>query len=36
MVELPLVTWVRFFVWLAIGLVFYYAYGFRHSRIGLR
>ena len=36
MVELPLVTWIRIFVWLAIGLVFYYAYGFRHSRIGLR
>jgi APA family basic amino acid/polyamine antiporter len=36
MVELPLVTWVRFFVWLLLGLVLYFAYGFRHSRIGLR
>ncbi len=36
MVELPLVTWLRFLVWLAIGLVFYFAYSFWHSRVGLR
>jgi APA family basic amino acid/polyamine antiporter len=28
---LPAVTWVRFFLWLALGLVVYFAYGFRHS-----
>jgi APA family basic amino acid/polyamine antiporter len=27
------VTWVRFGVWLAIGLILYLAYGFRHSRL---
>jgi basic amino acid/polyamine antiporter, APA family len=26
-------TWVRFFVWMAIGLVFYFAYSRTHSRL---
>jgi APA family basic amino acid/polyamine antiporter len=33
MLELPLATWIRFGVWLAIGLVFYFLYGVRHSRL---
>jgi APA family basic amino acid/polyamine antiporter len=33
MFELPLVTWWRFFIWLAIGLVFYFMYGFKHSAL---
>ena len=33
MIQLPIVTWVRFFIWLAIGLVLYFAYGYRHSRL---
>lgn len=29
---LPSITWVRFGIWLLIGIVFYFSYGFRHSR----
>jgi APA family basic amino acid/polyamine antiporter len=33
MVELPRITWIRFVLWLAIGLVIYAVYGSRHSRL---
>jgi APA family basic amino acid/polyamine antiporter len=28
---LPVITWLRFFGWLAIGLVIYFAYSRKHS-----
>jgi len=33
MFALPSTTWVRFVVWLAIGLVIYFSYSIRHSRL---
>ncbi len=30
---LPVATWIRFGVWLLIGLVIYFAYGYRKSRL---
>ena len=35
MLSLPVLTWIRFFVWLAIGLVIYFLYGVRHSHLRL-
>jgi APA family basic amino acid/polyamine antiporter len=31
MFQLPTVTWIRFGIWLAVGLVFYFAYGYKNS-----
>src|SRR3954464_12291454 len=33
MSALPLATWIRFVIWLAIGLAIYGLYGYRHSRL---
>ncbi len=33
MLDLPAATWWRFAIWLLLGLVIYFAYGIRHSRL---
>lgn len=34
MMFLPVLTWIRFLGWLAIGMVIYFAYSYRHSHLG--
>jgi APA family basic amino acid/polyamine antiporter len=36
MASLPLISWIRFAGWLAIGLVIYLGYGRRHSTLAVR
>lgn len=33
MYSLPVITWIRFLIWLDVGLVIYFFYGHSHSRI---
>jgi APA family basic amino acid/polyamine antiporter len=33
MAGLPITNWIRFFVWMAIGLMFYYNYGRKRSTL---
>ncbi len=33
MTQLPVVTWIRFLLWLALGVVVYVLYGYRRSRL---
>src|SRR5262249_61404149 len=33
MLQLPSVTWLRFAIWLLIGLVLYFTYGLSHSTL---
>ncbi|MCU4671942.1 amino acid permease [Microbacterium fluvii] len=34
MLNLTVETWLRFLVWLAIGIIIYFGYSHRHSRVG--
>ncbi|MBK9204450.1 MAG: hypothetical protein IPL73_18835 [Candidatus Obscuribacter sp.] len=31
MLSLPVITWIRFIVWMAIGFAIYFAYGYRRT-----
>jgi APA family basic amino acid/polyamine antiporter len=33
MSDLPLTTWIRFVGWMVLGILIYFLYGYRHSRI---
>ena len=33
MLKLPSVTWIRFAIWLVLGFVIYFGYGYRNSRL---
>jgi basic amino acid/polyamine antiporter, APA family len=35
MANLPVVTWIRFFVWMVAGLFIYFSYGRYHSRLSI-
>jgi basic amino acid/polyamine antiporter, APA family len=34
MIEIPARSWIVFFCWMAFGLLIYFSYGFRKSKIG--
>jgi len=36
MLGLPWITWIRFGLWLVVGMVVYFSYGFRRSRLSAR
>ncbi|HKK08400.1 MAG TPA: amino acid permease, partial [Gemmatimonadota bacterium] len=36
MLGLPVLTWIRFGIWLLVGLAFYWLYGRKHSVLGAR
>jgi basic amino acid/polyamine antiporter, APA family len=35
MLDLPIDTWIRFVVWLVLGVIIYFTYGYKHSKVRL-
>lgn len=33
MIEIPSISWLWFFIWMALGLIIYFLYGYRNSRL---
>jgi APA family basic amino acid/polyamine antiporter len=33
LIEIPAISWIYFFVWMALGLIIYFLYGYRKSRL---
>ncbi len=33
MSELGITNWIRFAIWLAVGLIVYFIYGYKHSKL---
>lgn len=33
MLNLPIETWLRFLIWMVVGILLYFGYGYRHSRV---
>jgi hypothetical protein len=33
MIEIPAISWIWFLVWMGGGLLIYFLYGYRHSRL---
>ena len=36
MLNLTALTWIRFLIWMAVGVLIYFIYGRRHSLLGKR
>lgn len=34
MIEIPEISWLWFFIWMILGLIIYYFYGYKNSKIG--
>ena len=33
LIEIPVISWLWFFVWMGVGLVIYFTYSYRNSRL---
>jgi APA family basic amino acid/polyamine antiporter len=33
MLNLPVITWTRFLIWMVVGLILYFAYGMRRAKL---